>query len=203
MKDHSGVFIVKVSIIGGATDSGKTTIILDLAKYLNSGGEKIGVIVQETGEVDYDEKTLSELGIATKEVNSVCIPCSLDTDIRSNLLMLQKEFAPDIVFIETEETVLPHKLKTDLERMELEQTELLPAIVLVNSPEYETEDDQLTEYEKKQVEGADIICINKTWLDTKEHISAVKTLVQELNPEARVLESPEVRDEAFLKMLLE
>ncbi len=34
-------------------------------------GEKIGIIVQETGEVDYDEKTLPELGVKTKKVNSV------------------------------------------------------------------------------------------------------------------------------------
>ena len=193
---------MKVSIMGGATGSGKTTMILDLAKYLNSMGEKIGVIVQETGEVDYDEKTLSELGIKTKEVNSVCIPCSLDTDIRSNLLTLQEEFNPDTVFIETEETVLPHKLKADLERMTLPETELLPCILIINSSEFETQADQLIEYTRKQVEGAEIICITMMELDTKEHISNVKKLVQELNSTAKILEVPKDREVAFLKMLL-
>ncbi|SFM24237.1 GTP-binding protein [Methanolobus profundi] len=194
---------MKVSIIGGPTDSGKTTLILDLAKYLTSNGEKIGVIVQETGEVDYDEKTLSDLGISTKEVNSVCIPCSLDTDIRSNLLMLQEESSPDTVFIETEETVLPHKLKADLERMALPDTELLPAIVVVNSTEAETSSDQLIEYARKQLEGAEIICIDMIELDKKEHIADVRKMILELNTNAKVLECPVARDESFLKMLLE
>ncbi|WP_342305323.1 GTP-binding protein [Methanolobus sp. ZRKC5] len=193
---------MKVGIIGGATDSGKTTMILDLAKYLNSKGEKIGVIVQETGEVDYDEKTLDGLGIKTKEVNSVCIPCSLDTDIRSNLLILQEEFSPDTIFIETEETVLPHKLKADIERMALPNTELLPSIVLINSTEFEIKTDQLIEYSKKQVEGAEIVCINKIELDTKEHITAVKKLVQKLNSTAKILKSPKVREDAFMETLL-
>ncbi len=30
---------MKVRIVGGATDSGKTTIILDMAKYLNAKGK--------------------------------------------------------------------------------------------------------------------------------------------------------------------
>ncbi len=193
---------MKVSIIGGATDSGKTTMVLDLAKYLNSKGEKIGVIVQETGEVDYDEKTLDRLGIKTKEVNSVCIPCSLDTDIRSNLLILQEEFSPDTVFIETEETVLPHKLKADLERMALPNTELLPSIVLINSTGFEIQVDQLIEYSKKQVQGAEIVCINKIEIDTKEHMAGVNKLVQELNSTAKILKSPKVREDTFMEMLL-
>ncbi|WP_292467224.1 GTP-binding protein [Methanolobus sp.] len=193
---------MKVSIIGGAIGSGKTTMILDLAKYLTEKGEKVGVIVQETGELDYDEKTLSELGIRTKEVNSVCIPCSLDTDIRSDLLTLKEEFNPDTVFIETEETVLPHKLKIDIERMELSEIELLPALILINSSEFETKADQLIEYTKKQVEGAEIICINMTEKDRTEHVADVKKLVSELNPTAKLLEGPKLREEAFLKMLL-
>ncbi|MEZ5333989.1 MAG: GTP-binding protein [Methanolobus sp.] len=193
---------MKVSIIGGATGSGKTTLVLDLARYLNKQGEKIGVIVQETGEVDYDEKTLTDLGIKTKEVNSVCIPCSLDTDIRSNLLMLKDEFSPDIIFIETEETVIPNKLKIDLERMQLPDAELLPAIVLVNSEESETQSDQLPEYARKQFQGAEIVCINMTERDTEEHIAGIKSMLAELNPDAKILVSPHVRDQSFLKALV-
>lgn len=193
---------MKVSIIGGATGSGKTTLILKLAKHLNIRGEKIGVIVQETGEVDYDERTLTELGIKTREVNSVCIPCSLDTDIRSNLLTIQEEFDPDTVFIETEETVLPHKLKADLERMELADVEVLPSVVLVDSPEFETEDGQLTEYTRKQTSGAEIVCVGKVWMDADEHSNAVRNLIEKLNPEAKIVEYPENDDESFPAKLL-
>lgn len=193
---------MQVSVIGGATDSGKTTIILRLSKYLSEEGKRLGVIIQENGQVDYDERTLKSLGIETKEIDSVCIPCSLDTDIRNNLMNLKEEFGPDIVFIETEETVIPHKIKIDIDRMGLPDIEFLPVVVVVNAEDFETEADQLTEYSRKQLEGAEIICINKTDVADESVVNKLEQLVARINQKARVLRTSAIKGSEEIKDLL-
>jgi G3E family GTPase len=80
--------------------------------------------------------------------------------------------------------------------------ELLPSVVLVDSPEFETEDDQLTEYVRKQTAGAEIVCMGKTWMDSDEHANAVKELIGKLNSEAKIVDYPENDDEDFPAELL-
>lgn len=193
---------MQVSVIGGATDSGKTSIILRLSRYLSEEGKRLGVIIQENGQVDYDERTLESLGIETKEIDSVCIPCSLDTDIRNNLMSLKEEFRPDIVFIETEETVIPNKIRIDIIRMGLPDIEFLPVVVVVNAEDFETEADQLTEYARKQLGGAEIVCINKTDVTDQTVIGMIEKLVLEINPGARILKTSAIRDDGKLKTIL-
>ena len=128
---------MQVSVIGGATGSGKTTVILALCKYLSGEGRRLGVIIQEKGQTDYDEEILKSLGIKIREIDSVCIPCSLNMDIRSNLMSLNEEFGPDIVFIETGETVIPHKIKIDiigLKPLELAGKKSIQILVFVDFP---------------------------------------------------------------------
>ncbi|KXS42660.1 MAG: putative GTPase, G3E family [Methanolobus sp. T82-4] len=193
---------MQVSVIGGATDSGKTTIILRLCKYLRDRGKHPGVIIQENGQVDYDEKTLNSLGIETKEIDSVCIPCSLDTDIRSNLLSLKEESKPDIVFIEAEETVIPHKIRVDIKRMELPDVDFLPVVVIVNASDFETEEDQLTEYARKQLDGAEIICINKIDIADRSNTNKIEEMISKMNPRARIIRVSAPNEKGELKNLI-
>lgn len=179
---------MKVIIVGGLTGSGKTTTILRVAKVFSDGGQRIGVIVQETGDVDYDENTLHEMGIKKKDIESVCIPCSLDADIINNMQSLHDEFRPDVVFIEVEETVLPIRVKADLQRMPLENIQIAPMVTVVDAAEFPLETAMLLRYARIQVEDADIICLNKTDMADKELTSQLKTMFKDLNSKAIVIE---------------
>ncbi len=86
--------------------------------------------------MDYEEGTLHEMGIKKKDIESVCIPCSLDADIINNIKALQEEFMPDLVFIEAEETVLPVRIKADLQRMMMESMQIAPMITMVDAKEF-------------------------------------------------------------------
>lgn len=179
---------MKVIIVGGLTGSGKTTTILKVAKVFSDGGQRIGVIVQETGDVDYDENTLHEMGIKKRDIESVCIPCSLDADIINNIQSLHAEFRPDAIFIEVEETVLPIRVKADLQRMELEDMQIAPMVTIVDAAEFPLETGMLLRYARIQVEDADVICLNKVDMADQLRISQLKQMFKELNSDANVLE---------------
>lgn len=179
---------MKAIIVGGLTGSGKTTTILRVAKVFSDGGKRIGVIVQETGDVDYNENTLHEMGIKKKDIESVCIPCSLDADIINSMQSLHDEFRPDVVFIEVEETVLPIRIKADLQRIPLENMQIAPMVTVVDAAEFPLETAMLLRYARIQVEDADIICLNKTDMADKERTSQLKSMLKDLNSKANVLE---------------
>lgn len=179
---------MKVIIVGGLAGSGKTTTILRAAKVFSGAGQRMGVIVQEAGDVDYDENTLHEMGIKRKDIESVCIPCSLDADIINNMQSLHDEFRPDVVFIELEETVLPIRVKADLQRMPLENMQIAPMVTIVDASEFPLETAMLLKYARIQVEDADIICLNKVDMTGKERTSQLKAMLKDLNSKAIILE---------------
>ena len=179
---------MKVIIVGGLAGSGKTTTILKLAKIFSDAGQRIGVIVQETGDVDYNEGSLNEMGIKKKDIESVCIPCSLDADIINNIQALHEELRPDLVFIEAEETVQPARIKADLQRMLVESMQIAPMVTMVDAKDFPSEVSMLLRYARIQVEEADIICLNKVGMADKEHTSRLKTMFEELDPKAIILE---------------
>ena len=179
---------MKVIIVGGLACSGKTTMILKLAKIFSDAGERIGVIVQETGDADYDENTLNEMGIKKKDIESVCIPCSMDADIINNMHALQEEFRPDLVFIEAEETVAPARIKADLQRMLVGSLQIAPMITVADAKEFPLEISMLLRYARIQVEGTEIICLNKVDVTDNERTSRLKTMFKDLNSKAIILE---------------
>ena len=179
---------MKVIIVGGLAGSGKTTMILKLSKRFSDAGQRIGVIVQETGDVDYDEGTLHEMGIKKKDIESVCIPCSLDADIINNIQALQEEFRPDIVFIEAEETVQPVRIKADVQRMMMESMQIAPMITMVDAKEFPLEVPMLLRYARIQVEETDIICLNKVDMADNERTSRLKAMLKDINSKASILE---------------
>lgn len=168
--------------------SGKTTTTLKLSKRFSDVGQRIGVIVQETGDVDYEEGTLHEMGIKKKYIENVCILCSLETDIINNIQALQEEFRPDLVFIETEEAVLPVRIKADLQRMPLKNLQMAPMITIVDAKYFPLEAAMLLRYARIQVEETDIICPNKVDMADSERTSRLKNMFKDINSKASILD---------------
>ncbi|WP_370574267.1 GTP-binding protein [Methanomethylovorans sp.] len=193
---------MKVIIVGGLAGSGKTTTILRLSKIFSDAGQRIGAIVQETGDVDYDENTLHEMGINKRDIESVCIPCSLDADIINNMQALHDEFRPDVVFIEAEETVLPVRIKVDLERMELKDMQIAPMVTIVDAAEFPLETEMLLRFARIQVEDAAVICLNKKDLADQVRISQLKQMFKGLNSNADVLELNAKEGEGISELML-
>ncbi len=193
---------MKVIIVGGVAGSGKTTTILRLSKIFSDAGQRIGAIVQETGDVDYDENTLHEMGINKRDIESVCIPCSLDADIINNMQALHEEFRPDVVFIEAEETVLPVRIKVDLERMELKDMQIAPMVTIVDAAEFPLETEMLLRFARIQVEDAAVICLNKKDLADQVRISQLKQMFKGLNSNADVLELNAKEGEGISELML-
>ncbi len=112
---------MKVIILGGFLGSGKTSVLLQLAKGivssrgLDAGSPKMVIIENEIGEVGVDDKLLKAGGYKVENMFSGCICCSMAGDIVTNLSTISKDFAPEFVIIESSGVGYPFNIKENIE----------------------------------------------------------------------------------------
>ena len=75
-------------------------MLLEIAKKLSEVGKKISIIENEVGEIGIDDVQIKGNGYNVREIYSGCICCSLRMDLITTLLMLEREYDPDIVILE-------------------------------------------------------------------------------------------------------
>ena len=91
--------MVKIDIISGFLGAGKTTLIKKLLKEAFEG-EQVVLIENEFGEIGIDGGFLKDAGIEIREMNSVCICCSLVGDFGASLKEVVEKYHPDRILIE-------------------------------------------------------------------------------------------------------
>ena len=78
----------KIIAVYGFLGSGKTTVMLALARHITARGEQAALVVNEAGDVPVDGKRLEISGLPVKEIFGGCICCSAAGDFVETLRML-------------------------------------------------------------------------------------------------------------------
>ncbi|SES98038.1 GTPase, G3E family [Methanococcoides vulcani] len=189
-------------IIGGFLGSGKTTTLLKLGKHLSETGHKIAIIVNEIGEIGLDGDTLSSTGIVTEELTSGCICCTLKISMEYTLAKLSDDFHPDVIIIEPTGIAFPRQIKEDIGLMKIDDLSFAPIVNIVDGTRFNTEIKQTPKFILTQIEDAEILCINKVDIAEEEKVAEVRNFLEEINPEAEVIEfSAKEVDEKFQRLI--
>ncbi|MEW6267598.1 MAG: GTP-binding protein [Thermodesulfobacteriota bacterium] len=80
----------RIIAVYGFLGSGKTTVVLHLARELVSAGGRAAVVVNEAGQVPLDGKVLLAGGLPVREIFSGCVCCTLAGDFIETLKELIK-----------------------------------------------------------------------------------------------------------------
>jgi G3E family GTPase len=189
-------------IIGGFLGSGKTTTLLRLGKHLSETGHKIAIIVNEIGEIGLDGDTLSSTGIVTEELTSGCICCTLKISMEYTLSKLSDDFHPDVIIIEPTGIAFPRQIKEDIGLMKIDDLSFAPIVNIIDGTRFNTEIKQTPKFILTQIEDAEILCINKVDIAEEEKVTEVRNFLEEINPEAEVIEfSAKEADEKFQRLI--
>lgn len=179
--------MIPVTIVTGALGAGKTTFV----NYILTAphGLRIGVIVNEFGEVGID----GELLVTTKEqfieLPNGCICCMVRGDLIDAADSLLNSGRIDYLVIETSglAEALPAALAFDAPK--LEGRAELDAIVCVIDAENIDEHLKLGPTIKEQMQCADIVLVSKSDLVTQKRLSQVKANVKKWVPGAVMLDA--------------
>jgi G3E family GTPase len=177
-----------ITLVTGPLGSGKTTL---LRHILATRSAKIAVVMNEFGEIAIDTKIIEGKNVRIAELGGGCVCCSLLGEFEAAVTEIIKKVEPEIIVVETTGLAEPEALVFNIQEA-LPQCRLdgvvsvIDADMLVRFPE-------LGHTTRLQIEGADILLLNKIDLVVTRQIEPLETKLREINPTASVIRTERCR----------
>ncbi|AKB20797.1 GTP-binding protein [Methanosarcina sp. WH1] len=178
---------MKCMIIGGFLGSGKTTTIRKLIEYLGAQGQRIAIIVNEIGEIGIDGDTISDGGVETREITNGCVCCTLRISMEYTIKNLITSYRPDTIIIEPTGIAFPRQIKSNIESMGIPEMRFTPIVNLVDPCRLGSDEGDLQNFVRNQIEDAEVLGINKVDLIGQEKLLETCLLLRKVNPKARIV----------------
>ncbi len=189
-----------VTVITGFLGSGKTTLLNHILQ--GEHGLKIGVLVNEFGEIDIDSQLLESIEEGMVQLSNGCICCTINEDLVAAVFkMLTSEEKIDYLVIETSGIADPVPIMATLENSDLRGLTRLDAVVgVVDAVNFDAEyyDGDTARH---QLIYSDVLLVNKIDLVDRTQLSTVQAKLAALKTDAMVLETQ--RCQVPLSLLLD
>ena len=182
---------MKILILSGFLGSGKTTVLLHLAHYLVDNSEshnqnKVVILENEVGEVGVDDSFIKGDGFVVEGLFSGCACCKAAGNLLSLAWRINAEVSPEWLLIETTGIAYPHQIQASLEASLGEHSLIF---IVVDVSRWQRLRKPLEPLLKGQVEGSDLILLNKIDLADSNTLQEVKQDIQALEPAAAIVET--------------
>src|SRR5438477_1971189 len=177
-----------ITLITGPLGSGKTTL---LRHILAVQPGKIAIVMNEFGEIAIDTKVIKGKNVRIAELGGGCVCCSLLGEFEAAVNEIIEKVAPEMIIVETTGLAEPEALVFNIQEA-LPQCRLdgvvsvIDADMLICFPE-------LGHTTRLQIEGADILLLNKIELIEPAQIEPLETKLREINPTAAILRTERCR----------
>jgi G3E family GTPase len=177
-----------VTLITGPLGSGKTTL---LRHILAVQPGKIAIVMNEFGEIAIDTKVIEGKNVRIAELDGGCVCCSLLGEFEAAVNEIIDKIAPERIIVETTGLAEPEALVFNIQEA-LPQCRLdgvvsvIDADMLVRFPE-------IGHTTRLQIEGADILLLNKIDLVEPAQIEPLETKLREINATAAIIRTERCR----------
>lgn len=173
-----------LAIFSGFLGSGKTTLILALAKHLAAAGHLTCIVVNEVGTVGVDQQVMNEFGLEVWEITSGCICCSLGPDLVRTLQEISERFDPEVVIVEASGVALPASIVSALAYYRGRPFSAKHLVTLVDPTRLDMVMDVMTPFAEAQISHADEIVMTRKDEATAEESANSAATVKRLNAAA-------------------
>lgn len=102
---------MRILLFGGFLGSGKTTTILQIAKYITENKqETVALIENEIGEAGIDDQLLADSGLQVRPLFGGCVCCQITSDLVTAVREIHETINPDWLVIEMTGLAVPDKI---------------------------------------------------------------------------------------------
>ncbi len=180
---------VEVYILSGFLGAGKTTLLQNILSEEQQNNRKIGVIMNELGEVSIDSDVIPE-ETPLKELLNGCVCCTIQGQLEVQLENMLREYDLDAIYIETTGVAHPIEvLDSCLSPLFAEQLEIKAILTIVDAKRWKNRASlsiQLRKLLIEQVEHADVVLLNKVDSLSENDKSIIISDIQSLNPKGKL-----------------
>lgn len=173
---------IKINLVAGFLGSGKTTLVRHFLRHAAS--EKVGVLLNELGEVSLDK----DPGAEVVEFAQGCLCCQSPNELVLSLKALARR-APDRVLIESTGIAEPARiLKTLADARSLRKLITIePTIVVVDAAGFFSLFQTLAYYYVMQLRAADVVVLNKADVAAKAQLVGAEREIRKIQPRALIV----------------
>ena len=177
---------MNVLCIAGFLGSGKTTVLLEVARALAEDGSSLAVIENEIGEVGIDGGYVREQGLPVRELFGGCICCTLQAGLVETLRAVRDTYDPDWVVIEPTGLAAPVDI-LGLVVDHVPDLDTVRVLTVVDAARWPMLLEVVEPLVTAQLESADVVAINKMDAVHEEELASVLASVRALAGDAVVL----------------
>lgn len=194
--------LTPITLLCGYLGAGKTTLLNKVLS--NQEGYKVAVIVNDIGEVNFDEKLIAD-GAKITDTSSIvpltngCICCTLKTQLAQNIENLIKSGKFDYIMIEASGVCEPMPIVQELETIKNGNVDNVVGVVdaarlvdefaggdkLLKKDSIEEED--VESLLVQQIEFCSTLVINKKDLVSDEEFKKVRKVIEVLHPGVKII----------------
>jgi len=177
---------VNILCIAGFLGSGKTTVLLEVARAMAEDGTRLAVIENEIGEVGIDGGYVREQGLPVRELFGGCICCTLQSGLVETLLAVESENDPEWVIIEPTGLAAPGDI-LGVVVDHCRSVDVIRVLTLVDAPRWPMLLEIVEPLVTAQLQTADVVAVNKIDDVDEAALAAVMRSVRSLAGKASVL----------------
>ena len=190
---------IPLTVIGGYLGAGKTTLLNHILRH--SQGQRLAVIVNDFGSINIDADLIENQDEEVISLANGCICCTLVDGFAATLSNLRElSPPPDHIVIEASGVADPYNLGQYGHHpgFRLESVVVLADAELVRQ---KARDKYVGDTVVRQLQGADLVVLNKIDLVTNDALQSVVTWLRELVPGVRIIKARQGQVE--LRLLLD
>ena len=171
-----------LTVITGSLGSGKTTL---LRHILDTVSQKVAILMNEFGEIAIDSKIIQGKNIQMAELGGGCVCCSLAGEFEAAINEIIDTINPEVIVLETTGVAEPDALVFDIQE-ELPNVRL-DGVVTVIDADALLKYPQIGHTTRMQIEGADLMLLNKVDLVSQNDLKVIEDKLQKINDLAPIL----------------